>query len=73
VYTRVLVPLDGSTVSMQVLPYAELVAKVTGSGMELLRALPDYPADVARKAGLEISVGEQPLVRWPSGSMFRTR
>jgi hypothetical protein len=43
VYTRVIVPLDDSTTTLQVLPYAKVVAKSTGAAVVLLQALNEYP------------------------------
>ena len=43
VYKRVLVPLDGSTIALQVLPYAKMVAKSTGASIGLVQALNPYP------------------------------
>jgi nucleotide-binding universal stress UspA family protein len=38
-YQKILVPLDGSAVAEQILPYARLFAVATGAGIELLRAV----------------------------------
>ncbi len=68
-YTRVLVPLDGSSISVQVLPYAELVANAAGASMELLRALPRYPVDMVREASQDFVEGVPPprsLAEWQS-------
>jgi nucleotide-binding universal stress UspA family protein len=48
-YERILVPTDGSPVSWQALPYAELVAKKFSSSLELLYCLDteEIPDDVA--------------------------
>jgi nucleotide-binding universal stress UspA family protein len=43
-YTRILVPLDGSQLAEQVLPYVELLAKGTKSHTELLQVIEYTPA-----------------------------
>ena len=42
-YSRVLAPLDGSSLAEQVLPYARLVAAALGSRVELLRVIEPPP------------------------------
>jgi nucleotide-binding universal stress UspA family protein len=46
VYKRVLVPLDGSTIALQVLPYAKMVATSTGASIGLIQALNPYPSQL---------------------------
>jgi nucleotide-binding universal stress UspA family protein len=53
VYTRVIVPLDGSTTALQVLPYAKVVAKSTGASIVLLQALNEYPRELISRVGRE--------------------
>ncbi|MCY4507178.1 MAG: universal stress protein [Acidobacteria bacterium] len=48
-YSCVLVPLDGSALAAQVLPYAEMVAKSTGATVLLLRVMNPYPAELVRE------------------------
>jgi hypothetical protein len=48
-YKRVLVPLNGSTAELQVLPYAALVAKSPGETIELLQALNSYPRELLKR------------------------
>jgi nucleotide-binding universal stress UspA family protein len=48
-YKRVLVPLDGSAIAMQVLPYAKLMAKSSGATIELLQALTGYPSELLKQ------------------------
>jgi nucleotide-binding universal stress UspA family protein len=38
-YRKILVPLDGSAIAEQILPYTRLFAAATGAGIELLRAV----------------------------------
>ena len=45
----VLVPLDGSDLAAQVLPYAEMVAKSTGATVLLLRVVNPYPGELVRE------------------------
>lgn len=45
-YKRVLVPLDGSTIALQVLPYAKVLAKSTGASIGLVQALNEYPSQL---------------------------
>ena len=47
-YSCVLVPLDGSALAAQVLPYAEMVAKSTGATVLLLRVMNPYPSELVR-------------------------
>ena len=47
-YSCVLVPLDGSALAGQVLPYAEMVAKSTGATVLLLRVINRYPSELVR-------------------------
>lgn len=55
VYTRVIVPLDGSTTALQVLPYAKLVAKSTGASIVLLQALNEYPRELIARVSHEVT------------------
>lgn len=55
VYTRVLVPLDGSTTALQVLPYAKVVAKSTGASIVLLQALNEYPRELITSVSHELA------------------
>lgn len=48
-YSCVLVPLDGSALAAQVLPYAEMVARSTGATVLLLRVMNPYPAELVRE------------------------
>ncbi len=45
-YGRILVPLDGSELAEQVIPYARLVAGALGSRIELLRVLVPVPREM---------------------------
>jgi nucleotide-binding universal stress UspA family protein len=54
VYTRVIVPLDGSTTALQVLPYAKVVAKSTGASIVLLQALNEYPRELITRISHEV-------------------
>ncbi len=45
-YSRIVVPLDGSTLALQALPYARVVAASTGATLTLLKALNSVPADL---------------------------
>lgn len=45
-YKRVLVPLDGSTIALQVLPYAQTVAQSTGASISLIQAINEYPDEL---------------------------
>ena len=47
-YSCVLVPLDGSALAAQVLPYAEMVARSTGATVLLLRVMNPYPGELVR-------------------------
>ncbi len=42
-YKRIVVPLDGSAVALQVMPYATALAKATDAKLELLEAVTVYP------------------------------
>ena len=53
-YTRVIVPLDGSTTALQVLPYAKVVAKSTGASIVLLQALNEYPRELITRISHEV-------------------
>ena len=53
-YTRVLVPLDGSTIALQVLPYAKVVAKSTGARIVLLQALNTYPRELIARISADV-------------------
>ena len=48
-YSCVLVPLDGSALAAQVLPYAAMVAKSTGATVLLLRAVNPFPGELVRE------------------------
>ena len=48
-YSCVLVPLDGSALAAQVLPYAEMVAKSTGATVLLLRVMNPYPGELGAR------------------------
>lgn len=48
-YSCVLVPLDGSPLAAQVLPYAQMVAKSTGATVLLLRVMNPYPSELVRE------------------------
>ena len=48
-YSCVLVPLDGSALAAQVLPYAGMVAKSTGATVLLLRVVNPYPGELVRE------------------------
>jgi nucleotide-binding universal stress UspA family protein len=48
-YSRILVPLDGSSTAEQVLPYVRLLGKKTGTNVTLLRALEDLPAEIVEQ------------------------
>ena len=45
-YSRVVAPLDGSTLALQVLPYARLIAGSTGATLVLLNSVNSPPADL---------------------------
>ncbi len=45
-YSRVVAPLDGSTLALQVLPYARLIAESTGATLVLLNSVNSFPADL---------------------------
>ena len=49
-YERILVPLDGSDLAEQVLPYVRLVAGALGSRIELLRVLVPVPREMDESA-----------------------
>ncbi|MEX2430916.1 MAG: universal stress protein [Dehalococcoidia bacterium] len=49
-YQRILVPLDGSDVARQVLPYAASFAKAFGAGVELIEAVSPFPRELRRSA-----------------------
>ena len=49
-YRKLLVPLDGSPLAEQVLPYACLVARAFGARLELLRTFAVEPAELPRAA-----------------------
>lgn len=59
-YTRILVPLDGSKLAEGVLPYARLLGKGLGSRIELLRVIEPLPVvsltDPAREAHRQKSI-----------------
>ena len=63
-YKRVLVPLDGSTIALQVLPYAKVVAKSTGASIGLVQALNEFPTELL--SGLTASHGDKDRVPRPS-------
>lgn len=48
-YSCVLVPLDGSALAAQVLPYAGMVARSTGATVVLLRVVNPYPGELVRE------------------------
>ena len=48
-YSCVVVPLDGSALASQVLPYAEMVAKSTGATVLLLRVVNPFPGELVRE------------------------
>lgn len=50
-YSRILAPLDGSTIALQVLPYAQLIAESTGAPLALLTVVNSSPPDLMRAAG----------------------
>ena len=49
-YTRILVPLDGSLLSEQVVPYVNLLAKPLGCAVDLMRVIVPVPAELADRA-----------------------
>lgn len=58
-YTKILVPLDGSTLAEKVLPHAQALAKAEGAELVLLRIpLPPSPEFFARNPGLGVSIIE---------------
>ena len=46
-YSRILVPLDGSKLAEQILPYARLLAAKLGSRLEVLGIVPEDAGDTA--------------------------
>lgn len=56
-YTRVLVPLDGSTTALQVIPYATLFAKSTGASIALLQVINGYPKELVTQVSHEFIEG----------------
>ena len=48
-YSCVLVPLDGSDLATQVLPYAKMIAKSTGATVLLLRVVNPYPGELVKE------------------------
>ena len=57
-YNRILVPLDGSPLAEQVLPYVRLLAKSLGVPVELLRVMESMPERVKSSAtGIDPEVG----------------
>ena len=57
-YRRVLVPLDGSTVAMQVLPYTAHIAKAAGAKLELMQVISPYPRELMRELTRENREGQ---------------
>ena len=57
-YRRVLVPLDGSTVAMQVLPYTAYIAKAAGAKLELMQVISPYPRELMRELTRENREGQ---------------
>ena len=57
-YRRVLVPLDGSTVAMQVLPYTAHLAKAAGAKLELMQVISPYPRELVRELTRENLKGQ---------------
>jgi nucleotide-binding universal stress UspA family protein len=49
-YTRILVPLDGSTMAEQVLAWVQVLAKGLGSGVGLLRVVDPVPQELSNVA-----------------------
>lgn len=58
-YQRVLVPLDGSDLAQQALPYGEMIAKAFGARLDLVRVAPAL-ADVMQE------VARYSVNRWPA-------
>ena len=58
-YKNVVVPLDGSTVALQVLPYAKAVAKSTGASITLVQALNEFPSYLFVNMGVGYGEGKQ--------------
>jgi nucleotide-binding universal stress UspA family protein len=50
VYTRILIPLDGSELSQQVVPYAGLLAKKLEIPVVLIRVIEPVPSQLADPA-----------------------
>src|SRR6476469_789893 len=52
-YNRILVPVDGSDFSEEVIPYAHGIAKAIGAGLALLRVVEKDAQRVAAQRSLE--------------------
>ncbi len=57
-YRRVLVPLDGSEVAMQALPYAAMLAKALSAKMALLEVVSPVPRELMDRASRQYEDGE---------------
>ena len=64
-YARVLVPLDGSEISRQALPYAEMVAKSTGASVTLATVISPFPGELMRESVGEVSGSNAPSTPRP--------
>ena len=53
-YTRILIPLDGSQMSETVIPYVHLLAKLIGCPVDLLRVIEAVPSELADAHGLRL-------------------
>lgn len=75
-FERILVPLDGSSLSHQALPYAKRVARSCGSELLLMHVTPQpaslvmTPEDVAAEMGERVQTSAVPFQPGPADRMF---
>ena len=53
-YSRILVPLDGSSESEQVLPYARQIGRALGARLDVIRVMEPLRFDSGRTRGAEV-------------------
>ena len=67
-YERILVPLDGSDLALQALPYARTVSGATGAEVELIRVIEPIEAQAPSRLGEYATLSASGRPGWPTRS-----
>lgn len=65
-YERILVPLDGSDLALQALPYARTVSGATGAEVELIRVIEPIEAQAPSRLGEYATLSASGRPGWPT-------